>query len=256
MADEYVDAGHWTRGSVPYRLTKAMEQRALGAAEGLVTLTHAIWAIMKEWKSLAGRPDVVHEVIPCCADLQTFKFSQLDRDRRRRELGLMDRFIIVYSGSIDGWYLTEQMADFFAIERKRRSDAHALWLTPTKHERIRSLMQQRGIPETDYTVMAAAPREVSTYLSASDAGLAFIKPCFSKIASSPTKYAEYLACGLPIIINAGIGDSESLLDDNVGTFVTDFSEAHLENAAVKIDHLVLDRDNTRQRTRQIAEQKV
>ena len=255
MADEYVDAHHWTRGSVPYRLTKAMEQRALGAAEGLVTLTHAIWAIMKEWKSLAGRPDVVHEVIPCCADLQTFKFSQLDRDRRRRELGLMDRFVIVYSGSIDGWYLTEQMADFFAIARKRRSDAHALWLTPTKHERIRSLMQQRGIPETDYTVLAVAPREVSTYLSASDAGLAFIKPCFSKIASSPTKYAEYLACGLPIIINAGIGDSESLLDDNVGTFVTDFSEAHLENAAAKIDHLVLDRDNIRQRTRQIAERK-
>ena len=68
------------------------------------------------------------------------------------------------------------MADFFAIEHKRRSDAHALWLTPTKHERIRSLMQQRGIPETDYTILAAAPREVSTYLSASDAGLAFIKP--------------------------------------------------------------------------------
>jgi glycosyltransferase involved in cell wall biosynthesis len=255
MADEYVDADHWTRGSVPYRLTKGMEQRALGAAEGLVTLTHAIWAIMKEWKALAGRTDVVHEVIPCCADLQTFRFSQVDRDRRRRELGLMDRFVIVYSGSIDGWYLTEQMADFFAIERKRRPDAHALWLTPTQHERIRSLMQHRGVPETDYTVLAAAPREVSTYLSASDAGLAFIKPCFSKIASSPTKYAEYLACGLPIIINAGIGDSESLLDDNVGTFVTDFSQAHLEKAAVKIDQLVLDRDNTRQRTRQIAERK-
>jgi glycosyltransferase involved in cell wall biosynthesis len=116
-------------------------------------------------------------------------------------------------------------------------------------------MQQRGIPETDYTVLAAAPHEVSTYLSASDAGLAFIKPCFSKIASSPTKYAEYLACGLPIIINAGIGDSESLLDDNVGTFVTDLSEAHLNNAAEQIDHLVLDRDNVRQRTRQIAERR-
>ena len=116
-------------------------------------------------------------------------------------------------------------------------------------------MQQRGVPETDYTVLSVAPRDVSAYLSASDAGLAFIKPCFSKIASSPTKYAEYLACGLPLIINAGIGDSESLLEDNVGTFVSDFSESQLENAAVKIDHLVLDRDNTRQRTRQIAERK-
>ena len=255
MADEYVDANHWQKGNIPYRLTKYMESRALRVAEGIVTLTDVIWPIIKKWDGLNGRSNIVHEVIPCCADLAAFRFSQQDRDQRRAELGLRDRFVIVYSGSIDGWYLTEEMADFFAMVRKRLSDAHALWLTPIKHDRIRSLMLARGIPETDYTVCAAAPKEVSSYLSASDAGLAFIKPCFSKLASSPTKYAEYLACGLPIIINAGIGDSDALVDDNIGALVHDFTEVQFASAAAKIDELVREPENTRRRTRQLAEQR-
>ena len=253
MADEYVDAGHWRQGSIPYRLTKATERRALAACDGIVTLTDRIWPIIKEWDGLRDR-SVVHEVIPCCADLELFNFSEADRVRRRAELRLKDRLAIVYSGSIDGWYLTEQMADFFAELLKLRREAHLLWLTPIRHERIGSLMQERGIARDDYTVLAAAPRDVASYLSAGDAGLAFIKPCFSKLASSPTKYAEYLACGLPLIINAGIGDADSLIsEEKVGALVCDFTEAEYAKAARTIETLVRDRENTRRQTRRVAE---
>jgi glycosyltransferase involved in cell wall biosynthesis len=175
----------------------------------LATLTESIWPIIARWDGLRDRPDVVHEVVPCCADLDLFQFSDSDREIRRRELGVSDRFVVVYSGSIDGWYLTERMADFFAALLKQRPDAHFLWLTPARHERIRHLMRERRLNEGSYTVMASSSRDVPSYLSASDAGLAFIKPCLSKLASSPTKYAEYLGCGLPLIINSGIGDSDA-----------------------------------------------
>jgi len=254
LADEYVDAGHWKKGSVPYRLTKTMERRALAAADGIVTLTESIWPIIRQWDSLNNRPDVIHEVVPCCADLDLFKFSAGDRDERRRQLGVSDRFVIVYSGSIDGWYLTEQMADFFAEVLKVRPEAHFLWLTPTRHERIRSLMQQRGIRESGYTVLAAAPAEVPAYLSASDAGLAFIKPCFSKLASSPTKYAEYLGCGLPLIINSGIGDSDALItQERVGALVAEFNASQYSSAIKAIEGFVQDAMQTRKQTRAVAE---
>ena len=29
--------------------------------------------------------------------------------------GLEDRFVMVYSGSVGGWYLTEEMADFLRL---------------------------------------------------------------------------------------------------------------------------------------------
>jgi glycosyltransferase involved in cell wall biosynthesis len=253
MADEYVDAGHWRKDSVPYRITKSLERRALAAADGVVTLTERIWPIINEWDGLRHHA-VVHEVVPCCADLELFRFSQSDRARRRKELGVENRFVIVYSGSIDGWYLTETMADFFATIRKQKANGHFLWLTPNRHERIRSLMRAREIADEHYTVLAAEPQDVPSYLSAGDAGLAFIKPCFSKLASSPTKYAEYLGCGLPLIINAGIGDSDALVTrERVGALVSDFNELEYANAATVIESFVGYAEQTRRRTREVAE---
>lgn len=252
MAEEYFDAGHWSRNSIPYRLTKTMERRVLAAADGVVTLTERIWPIVKEWKGLRGR-EVVHEIIPCCTDLELFKFSQEEREQRREELNVSDRFVVVYSGSIDGWYLTERMADFFVSLLRVRPEAHFLWLTPSRHERLRELMRSKGIAERDYTVLAATTQDVPSYLSAGDAGLAFIKPCFSKLASSPTKYAEYLACGLPLIINAGIGDSDSLVTgEGAGALLTDFTEEEFDKAVRTIDALSAKAEQTRKHTREIA----
>ena len=59
----------------------------------------------------------------------------------------------------------------------------------------------------------------------SNYGLYFIKPCFSKFASSPTKMAEYLALGIPIITNSDIGDSDYFINDlNCGILVNPFHQ--------------------------------
>ena len=173
------------------------------------------------------------------------------------------RFVLVYSGSIDGWYLTENMADFFVALRKRNPRTYFLWLTPARHERVRALMRAIGVSEADYGLIGAAPSDVPSYLSASDAGLAFIKPCFSKLASSPTKYAEYLGCGLPIVISAGIGDSDALVTreevgalvtrEGVGALVRDFKKHEYDKALISIESLVRDADETRRHSREVAE---
>src|SRR6185295_5214752 len=126
MAEEYIDVGHWREGSMAVRITKHFEQRALRAADGIVVLTQRIWPIISEWEGLKGRT-VPHEVIPCCADLQKFKFSSEQRQVLRQKMCIEDRLVFVYSGSIDGWYLTEEMADFFAVLLRKRPDAVLLW---------------------------------------------------------------------------------------------------------------------------------
>ena len=253
MADEYVDANHWRKESIPYRLTKKAETRALTAADGVVTLTQTIWDVIKNWDSLRNR-NVPHAVVPCCADLEVFRFDSEARTQRRKELGVEDRLVIVYSGSIDGWYLTEEMADFFMTLRQREPRSHLLWLTTGSHERIRDLMQARELTNCEYTVHTAAAREVPSYLSASDAGLAFIKPCFSKLASSPTKFAEYLACGLPLVINRGVGDSDSLADENrVAAMISDFNNEEYARASAELLLMAANPDETRRRMRDVAE---
>jgi glycosyltransferase involved in cell wall biosynthesis len=146
------------------------------------------------------------------------------------------------------------MADFFMTMRKENPAAHFLWLTPTRHERVHDLMKARGLGASDYTVLASAPRDVPSYLSAADAGLAFIKPCFSKQASSPTKYAEYLGCGLPLIINQGVGDSDILITgERTGALVSKFDDDDYAQAATAIAGMAGEPEQTRRHTRAVAE---
>ncbi len=251
MAEEYVDADHWKKGSVPYRLTKTMESRALQASDGVVTLTEKIWPAIKGWKGLRGR-EVIHEVIPCCADLDLFRFSQSDRDRLRAELHLQDRFVLVYSGSIGGWYLTDRTADFFVALLKRKPQGHFLWLTGGDKGLIERLMSDRGVNSSQFTVRRVAPSEVPGYLSASDVGIAFYKPTFSRLATSPVKVSEYLACGLPVIVNAGVGDSDTFVTaQKVGSVVKDFEEGDYEKTLITIENLLA--GDVHERARTVAE---
>ena len=253
MAEEYVDAEHWREGGVPYRITKATERRILAATDAVVTLTERIWPIIREWEGLRGR-SVHHEVIPCCVDLSLFKFSEEERARRRSELGLGERFTLVYSGSLDGWYLTEKMVDFFATVLKNKSDAHLLWLTTGSHDRVRELMRSRHVGDENFSVLAIPSAAMPSYLAAADAGLAFIKRCVSKIASSPTKNGEYLACGLPLIINAGVGDSDALINDwKAGVLIENFSEEEYATAGRSIEAMVA-QPESRESARSVAEQ--
>ena len=253
MAEEYVDAEHWQKGSLPYRITKSTERQILATTDAIVTLTERIWPIIREWTGLRGR-NPHHAVIPCCVDLDRFTFSEDERVRRRNELGLGDKFTIVYSGSLDGWYLTEQMADFFAGFVRRNPNAHLLWLTTGNHERVRQLMNSRNIGSDHYSVVSVPAAEVPSYLAAADAGLAFIKRCVSKIASSPTKNGEYLACGLPLILNAGIGDSDTLINDwQAGVLINEFTEDAYTAAGTRIEAMAAAPD-MRNKARHVAEQ--
>jgi glycosyltransferase involved in cell wall biosynthesis len=235
-----------------YRVTKAAERWILGATDAVVTLTKRIWPIIKEWDGLKGRV-VYHAVIPCCVDLSLFKFNEQQRAKLREELDLGDRFTLVYSGSLDGWYLTEEMADFFASVVRKRNEAHLLWLTMGSPERVRQLMSTRGISEDQYSIRAVAPKEMPSYLAAGDVGISFIKRCFSKLASSPTKNGEYLACGLPIIINTGIGDSDSLVNDwKAGILIEEFNDRDFDDAWTSIQELAND-PNIKVKAREVAE---
>jgi glycosyltransferase involved in cell wall biosynthesis len=252
MAEEYVDAERWPKGGLRYLVTKATERRIFAATDAVVTLTERIWPIIREWEGLKGR-DVHHEVIPCCVDLSRFKFDAQERAKLRKELNLDDRLTLVYSGSLDGWYLTEHMADFFASVVRKRDNAHILWLTKGSRERVRQLMNTRGISEDRFSIRAVAPRQMPSYLVAGDVGVSFIKHCFSKLASSPTKNGEYLACGLPIVINAGIGDSDNLvLQSQVGILINSFEDRDFEGALVEIEKLV-DDPNMKAKARAVAE---
>ena len=79
-----------------------------------------------------------------------------------------------------------------------------------------------------------------------------MRPCPSKISSSPTKIGEYLAAGLPVVSTSGIGDVDELLEGpNVGVLVRRLEQADYEAAARDALELAADPE-ARERCRQVA----
>jgi glycosyltransferase involved in cell wall biosynthesis len=84
------------------------------------------------------------------------------------------------------------------------------------------------------------------------AGMALIKPVYSKIASAPTKLAEYLGCGIPCLGNAGVGDIREILEGrSVGIALQEFSGNAMQTGASQLVTLARD-PNLQQRCRQAA----
>src|SRR4029079_15456589 len=115
-------------------------------------------------------------------------------------------------------------------------------------------MTATNLSPDDYAVRSVKPADVPSWLSASDAGIAFYRPGTSRLGTSPVKLSEYLACGLPVVGNAGIGDSDGLINrENIGTLVQDFTAAAYSVAAATIAAYADAPDEIRRRTRAVAE---
>lgn len=239
MPEEYVDAGVWPAGGYLYRLAKAGERKLLRAADGFVVLTKQARRILfpeSETNATLSRPV---EVIPCCVDIKRFRTADaLSRDALRGELNVSGRRVFVYVGALGGWYLTEEMAEFLSIAHRLDESAFSLILTQSEPSMIAEQLRKRGVREQDCLITKAAPAEIPRYLKAADVGLSFIKPCYSKLSSSPTKIAEYLASGLPVICNSGIGDlDEQVMTDRVGIIIREFNDAAYEQALAALEEL-------------------
>lgn len=243
MAEEYVDAGRWRRGGVPYRLTKAVERTAVRRADGIVVLTE------RTRRQMFNRHSGT-EVIPCCADLRALALAAARREGTRVELGLTDATVLIYVGKFGGWYMADEMAEFFAVARRSIHGLHFLILTQGEREEIRRALEQRGM-RSGFTIASAPPELLGRYLAAADVGISFIRPAPSKASSSPTKIGEYLGAGLPVVCTSGVGDLDALITPDVGTLVSEHTEAAYRRAADHSIRLLAEAD-TRERCRAIA----
>jgi glycosyltransferase involved in cell wall biosynthesis len=222
-ADERIDGNIWTKTKYIHRYLytyfKKKEIEFLRTADYTISLTENAKKEINSWPAIKGQ-NIPIQVIPCCADLDHFSLKNIteeDKKNARTKLNLQGTdFVISYLGSIGTWYLLDEMLDFFACVVEQYPAAKFLFITPDDRQHILTKAVVKGISTDRLVICSAERREVPLYLSLSTIALYFIKPSYSKKASSPTKTAEILGLGIPIITNSGIGDSSELLG-NSGT---------------------------------------
>lgn len=240
MPEEYTDAGIWPEGGWLFRVAKRVEKWLIGESDGFVVLTEKARDILfpesrETGADKLGRPV---EVIQCCVDMS--RFGAVDDARRaeaRKQLGVTDRFVVVYVGSFGGWYLTDSMLQFFAAAREKDPRTFVMILTQ-RGEGIAEQLKALGFGAGDYFIGKVPPEDIPAYLAAGDLAISFIKACYSKQSSSPTKIAEYLACGLPIIANRGVGDIDQLIEYNkLGVLIDGFDKGSFLKAIGELEEL-------------------
>jgi len=208
VGEEYIDFAHWTREDVRYRLVKRYEKVLFGRADAVVTLTQSLRDWLRTERLISSHTLV--EVIPCCADLDRFRPDALNRAAARSRLGAADRFVLTYSGSLGSYYCDEELATLFSFIRRRRPAQLAVF-TRGDTDRLRAALVREGVADDDVWIGAVEPQDMPKMLAGADAAASLIQPWFSKIASSPTKCAEYLGVGLPVVANRGVGDMDALV---------------------------------------------
>ena len=223
LPDEYVDAGIWTEKSAAFRVMKSLERLGFRKADQIIVLTQK----MRQWllsNNLADDNKI--EVIPCCVEVS--RFDQ-NGNRAAKE---PNRFELIYAGSVTGLYLLQDMARFFLAIKSLRPNSFFRILTQSDANAAGVILRTAGLSNNDFWVGPVSSDQVPSYLAKADLGISFRKATFSQIAASPTKIPEYLAAGLPVVSNSGVGDTDDLLtDQGVGIIVSlDSSDGYLKAA--------------------------
>jgi len=202
LAQEYVDVGAWREGSVAERLTRAGQDYCFRKADSVAVLTDV------RRSQLDHLPHRDISVVPCAVDARLFRPKPESRVRTREALGLKG-LTYVYLGKPGGWYDVESALRLVAATKQLQPDTQLLVITRETPELFLQLAEREKLAPV---IRAASREEVPTLLAAGDVGLSVLARFPSKRQCSPVKNAEYLACGLPLVISPGSGDYDNIVE--------------------------------------------
>jgi glycosyltransferase involved in cell wall biosynthesis len=241
-ADERVEGGLWNMRNpiyyIIYHYFKRKEKQFLSNADYIISLTYKAKDEIETFK-LSSRPKQI-EIIPCCADLKHFSEENINiefREEFKKSHGITDDdFIMSYLGALGTWYLLKEMMLFFKCLLEVKPNAKFLFITTEQPGDIYATADKLGINKDLLIITKAARAQVPSLLSLSKVSIFFIKPGFSKKATSPTKAGEMMAMGIPLICNDKIGDMEKIIKEtHAGTLVSKFTEEEFHEIIKNLD---------------------
>jgi len=191
--------------------TRAIEMRAARDCDAMLCVSQRMADHVKREFAV---PDAKIVVVPNHVPVDQYHQHLESRDRIRQQLGLSDRFVVSYSGSLHPWQLPARGLELFRHMQQLEPSAHYLVFTH-EPEQMRALVRESRLEPGDVTVLRIGHFDVPRYLVASDVGLitrGLIEgPRLADQVSCPVKFGEYLASGVPVIMSERVGDCSELL---------------------------------------------
>ena len=202
-----------------------IERRLLKDAAHSVSLTEAAVD-----KLLCSYPEIQRHnftVITTCVDISRFSVSE----RLKKSCHLPDKPVVGTMGTLlSGWFYLDAFFSFFRVIKTMRPGARAFIVTRDDHLSVREIAQVAGVDINDVDVIASDPSDIPENLARMDMAVMFYAPDTGR---APTRLAEFLAAGVPVVGNEGVGDLARIIrESGVGSVVKDaYSKNELEHVA-------------------------
>lgn len=171
----------------------------ISKVDGVTTVSDALRALLIETAGATAGCAVV----PCCVSAVV---AGDKRDKLRESWGVAkDEVVVVYSGTTAAYQHLEDLTIPFMKALMEADSRIRLAFFSSQIDKITTMLQHAGVNMERVLLKKFRQDEVGDALSACDAGILIRKPTLVNRVANPVKIAEYLAAGLPIIIEQGVG---------------------------------------------------
>lgn len=215
-------ASEWTEYGVvknSYLLSgiKELEKNVISNSQKQIAVSHKL---VKFWENEFGIYTKNSLIIPCTLNkvFEQLELSEYSIQKSRQALGIKpNEVLMVYSGSVAGWQSFKLLYNFVKPILLQNSHIKLLFLSDLGSD----ILKLKNEFNDQVICKKVQPADVPYYLFAADYGLLIREESNTNLVASPVKFAEYLSCGLQVIISDKLGDySEFVLNNNCGFIYT------------------------------------
>lgn len=231
--EELITAGRLRRGSLLHRAIVMIERLCLRDAAAVVSLTHAaVEHLRKVYPAELASQKIA--VIPTCADLDRFTPPPDGPPAGPTVHGCIGTLL-------SGWFRIDWLAAWVATVAERDPEARFAIVSRDDPARLRATLDPKGVLGDRLEISSRRPEEMPDAVRRHHLSVMFFTEGLSKLGSSPTRMAEVLGTGLPVVANKGVGDVARIVRDNrVGVLLDDPSPEAIHRALDELKALMAD----------------
>jgi len=198
LPEETVMVGKIKAGGVKYRVLKIVERVLLFYSDYVFTVSDKFTDyLLKRFNLPADK--VLNVKTPTI-----FPFEARYKPNQRINF--------IYSGSIKRWHMfKEALLVFQGLYGLFGDKVHLTVCVNDKGGAV-DVLRRIGLDISSYTLLTAPYEDMPAYYNDAHYGFCLTRPSVVASVCSPVKFAEYLAYGVMVIVNEGVGDLPDIIE--------------------------------------------